>query len=240
MKFNRRRGDHLPAIPQGKCAIRFALTCLLLSPLSILACHLMLLICPSPWVIIAGIALCVLSVVLMIIGHRKSPAYLWTVVICNTVATGISLSAFFAKANGVPGLSDYSAILVYGMLLLLSAGVFGPRRMPKVVKILFAVLIAAIPVGSVVALFCFEGYAYFFAILIYFNVIWAIQTVFLYLASRDTEARLYNLAFASFNWYAIITFIVLFALTEGKLLESCDCSGCDCDCDCGSGKRRKR
>ncbi len=236
MQPTSRRGDSLPSTSQGACAIRFALTCILLSPISLLACHGMLLVCQNEWIIIvAGIALCVVAGVLMAKGHRKSPAFLWTAILFNTVATGISLAAYFAWAEMTPTFWDYSAIIPYGLLLLLSAAVFGAYRMPKAVKIVYAILIVLIPAGSIAAIFILKDYKCFLSVIVYFSVIWAIQTAFLYLSSRDTTARLYNLGFASFGWYAVITFIVLLLITQGEMIEACDC--CDCG-DCGRRKKR--
>lgn len=213
----------------------FALLSLVLFACSaMLACSFM-----TKWYgIIAGAVLMLSAIPFHCIGKKAKWGYIVSFLL-NSIANGFSLSAVYIKNGYEPKLSSMlSAIIPSAVILLLACLVlyfFGKSK--KV-----AVTLACIADVAMMAVYIaqwitkdndvFSSFAFFCLLITFFYL-----CVFGFAVNNDRRNTLRFISFGSFGAFIVLTFVVIFIVSEGDVLDGVEILA---DPDVSGKKGRKK
>lgn len=186
--------------------------------------------------LLLGIIMMAVAIPFHIIGKRSKWTYLVSFLL-NSVANGLSVSAYYTEKNIVPSVYDIIIGIIPAVCILilvyLMLQIFGKTKkititVACILNAFLTILFVAFWIINKGALFSFG----FFASLVSLFYL----GVFGITVNHDKRSVLRDISFGSFGAFVIATVVVLFVLSEGDILDGAEIL----EIFSGNGKNKKK
>lgn len=178
-------------------------------------------VCEKYYGLVIGVILMLVAIPLHCLGNKTEVGYIFSFLV-NSVANGFSLSAYYCSKNIALNFTDMFKSCVMPLILLLVANflllLFPEKKMyicaPAVAIgciMLIAFMVSWIKQGT---LFFSLGFFTMLLSLFYHCVVWV--------TANNRRPVLKDISFGSFGAFIIISFVVVFILTEGDIIDGLD------------------